>query len=179
MRVIVTVAALLAWVVPLHAAPRHIFNQSSGVWPVGFSYFCMENPARCEPLAPGSSTEMISLSRWIDRLEEVNSKVNASITYREEEVDHWDIAPPAGDCDDFAITKREALAAMGLSRGVMPLAFVLTDHYGSHVVLLINTTDGYMVLDNLTNEVYHLDQMIVHRLSIQDPAKPRNWTQIF
>lgn len=179
MRIVLAVAFILALADSSFSAPRHIFNQSSGVWPIGFEYFCLENPTDCAPLPSSGSTAPVNYLQWESRLDDVNRRVNASITYTKEQVDHWTFAPKFGDCDDYAITKRAELARLGLPKGVMQLAFVLLVSGESHLVLLINTAEGYKVLDNNFNEVFDLEELMISRLSIQDARTPRNWTQMF
>lgn len=179
MRLVIAAAFVLALADSSFSAPRHIFNQSSGVWPIGFEFFCIENPKECEPLGIGESTGPINYLQWESRLDEVNQRINASIIYTKEEVDRWTFAPKHGDCDDYAVTKRAELARMGMPRGAMQFAFVLLVNEESHLVLLIQTTEGYKVLDNNFNEVFDLEEMMISRLSIQDARTPRNWTQMF
>lgn len=179
MRLVLAAALILAIADSSLSAPRHIFNQSSGVWPIGFEYFCLENPTDCDPLPSSESTIPVNYLQWESRLDDVNRRVNASIIYTKEQVDHWTLAPTFGDCDDYAITKRAELTRMGLPKGAMQLAFALLVSGESHLVLLVNTTEGYKVLDNNFNEVFDLEEMMISRLSIQDARTPRNWTQMF
>ena len=179
MRTVIAAAIMLLTLGAVHAAPQHIFNNGSGVWPIGFSYFCLENPSECEPLPASESTDPLNYLQWESRLDDVNRAVNASITYRKEASDHWDLSPTFGDCDDYAITKRDALIKLGLPRGAMQFAFVLLVTGESHLVLLIHTTKGYKVLDNNFDEVFDLEEMMISRLSIQDARTPRTWTQMF
>jgi predicted transglutaminase-like cysteine proteinase len=179
MRTIFAMLLLFAVAVPALAAPRHIFNNGSGVWPIGFSYFCLENPADCEPLPSSESIAPINYLQWESRLDDVNRRINAAIIYTKEEVDHWAVAPKYGDCDDYAITKRAELVRVGLPKGAMQLAFALLVTGESHLVLLINTTEGYKVLDNNFDEVFDLEEMMISRLSIQGARNPREWEQKF
>lgn len=180
MRAALLVAATLALTEISSAAPRHIFNESSGVWPIGFSYFCMDNPAECEPLPVHEPTTPINYRLWESRLDDANKTINGQIIYkRDTGEDTWSLAPSEGDCEDYALTKYAHLLKMGLPRGVMHFAYVLIAGGESHVVLLIETDEGPKVLDNNADEAYDLNQMMISRLSIQDVRNPRFWTQIF
>lgn len=179
MRLALFFASILAMSHAANAAPRHIFNESSGVWPIGFSYFCMDNPRECEPLPASESTTPINYRQWESRLDDVNRGVNASIIYQKELVDTWTVAPEKGDCDDYALTKLVRLLELDFPRGAMHFAYVLSANGESHVVLLVETDEGPKVLDNGSDEVYDLNQMMISRLSIQDLRNPRFWTQVF
>ncbi len=139
----------------------------------------MDNPAECEPLPPGVSTAPLEYREWKGLLDSVNAQTNASIVYVPERIDHWTLAPKRGDCDDYALTKRDELIKRGVPKGALHMAFALMAWGEPHVVLLVDTTEGQKVLDNLTDEVYDLEQMMAQRLSIQDATHPRKWTQIF
>lgn len=81
-----------------------------------------------------------------------------------------------GDCDDYALTKRNKLIAMGMSRGDLPMAHVMVHgQQQMHIVLLVRTDSGYKVLDNLNPDVYDLAQMKADRVSIQNARNPKAW----
>jgi predicted transglutaminase-like cysteine proteinase len=92
-------------------------------------------------------------------LNRVNDDVNGAIreatdmtTYGKDDV--W--ATPiedgvrSGDCEDFVLEKERALLAAGLPREDLNIAVVTTPWGESHAVLLVNTTEGELVLDNLS-----------------------------
>jgi len=59
-----------------------------------------------------------------------------------------------GDCEDFALEKRRRLSDLGMSRAALRLAIgIHATKYYSHVVLLIETTQGTFGLDNENNEL--------------------------
>jgi predicted transglutaminase-like cysteine proteinase len=93
------------------------------------------------------------------RLNRVNDELNRTIlvrtdrwTYRK--ADYWttplENGVRYGDCEDFVLEKRRALLAEGLPREVLNIALVTTSWGESHAVLVVSTTDGDLVLDNLS-----------------------------
>ena len=107
--------------------------------------------------APSGPARM-SPQLW-SKLNNINDEVNRSIreatdlaTYGK--VDYW--ATPIengvryGDCEDYVLEKQRALLAAGLSRENLNIAVVTTPWGESHAVLLVNTTEGEFVLDNLS-----------------------------
>jgi predicted transglutaminase-like cysteine proteinase len=56
----------------------------------------------------------------------------------------------SGDCEDFVLEKQRALLAAGLPLEALNIAVVSTPRGETHAVLLVNTSEGEYVLDNLT-----------------------------
>jgi len=85
--------------------------------------------------------------------ERINSDVNASVTYKTdlEQYDTpeiWREAGSFGDCEDYALRKRELLLNTGFARKDLHLACCWTETGDYHCVLLCNTSKGWFVLDN-------------------------------
>ena len=57
-----------------------------------------------------------------------------------------------GDCEDFALEKRERLIALGWDRQALALAVAYSPETGLHAVLIAQTDHGDFVLDNLHDE---------------------------
>jgi predicted transglutaminase-like cysteine proteinase len=158
------------------ADPRPYRPDITGDWPPAFPIFCGEHPKDCAPLTADEPSDPIDYLLWESRIDDVNRAVNSSMTYRGEEGDHWDDGGAFGDCDDYALTKRNKLISMGMPRGALPMAHVmLHGHRQMHLVLLVNTTYGFKVLDNRWADVYDLDQLMADRVSIQNAHNPKNW----
>lgn len=109
-----------------------------------------------------------AVTRGLDEsatLERVNRWVNRQIVYAEDERnyrqrDFWataeeTIALGSGDCEDFAILKMHMLRATGIEGDRMKLV-VLRDMAinADHAILLVRSTTGWVVLDNLTDRIY-------------------------
>lgn len=98
-------------------------------------------------------------------LQRVNQWVNRRIAYVNDDRnygtrDHWatadqTLARGKGDCEDFAILKMHMLRAAGVDASRMKLV-LLRDLAANadHAFLLVDTRDGKLVLDNMTDRVY-------------------------
>ena len=85
--------------------------------------------------------------------ERINSKVNASVSYMSDseqygKPEHWVEAGTFGDCEDYALRKRELLLNAGFARKDLHLACCWDETEAYHCVLLCRTDNGWFVLDN-------------------------------
>ncbi len=113
----------------------------------------------------------------------INHSVNAAIVpvYKHAAIelqDGWTIAPIAGDCNDYAVTKRHELLQSGLPAKALRLAVVKTASGIGHLVLVVATTKGYLVLDNLTKIIRPWQSTDYHWLKIQSTSDARYWYDI-
>jgi predicted transglutaminase-like cysteine proteinase len=67
--------------------------------------------------------------------------------------DRWEADVAAGDCEDYALTKRRKLIALGWSARALRIAVARTASVEGHAVLVVATSQGDLVLDNCTMAV--------------------------
>ncbi|UWU75166.1 transglutaminase-like cysteine peptidase [Bradyrhizobium huanghuaihaiense] len=148
--------------------------------PLQFVKFCMNNGSECA--ADSAERTLPSGERAMSMLREVNSAVNASITPMQKStnptVARWTIAPSAGDCNDYAVTKRHQLIEMGWPSSALRLAVVLTNGGQGHLVLVARLADGDFVLDNLSASVRPWNAAEYEWISMQSAGNPRFWVAI-
>lgn len=117
----------------------------------------MQRQLRSANASPGlSETELLArVNQWVNR--EI-AYVGDDRNYRQR--DHWataeqTIARGSGDCEDFAILKMHMLRAAGVDADRMKLV-LLRDLAANadHAFLLVETTGGKLVLDNVTDRLY-------------------------
>jgi predicted transglutaminase-like cysteine proteinase len=116
--------------------------------PLGWQEMCAATPQYCNT---GSIRQDAALDpAAIAQLDAVNSAVNAEIAPLDElpGQDTWRLAPVFGDCEDYALTKKERLLSAGWSALRLRFATVLTEADEYHAVLLVDHADGRLVLDN-------------------------------
>lgn len=95
--------------------------------------------------------------RWRE-LRQVNDQVN-SLPYRTDlalyaTLEFWEaIGPAGGDCEDYALGKRNRLRGLGWPDAALRLATCLDETGSGHAVLTIDTEQGTYVLDNRTPEI--------------------------
>jgi predicted transglutaminase-like cysteine proteinase len=69
-------------------------------------------------------------------------------------VDYWTVPKDGyGDCEDYALGKRQSLIAYGLPAQALSIAVVRTVDGTAHAVLAVATDQGAYVLDNLASAV--------------------------
>ena len=111
--------------------------------------------------------------RW-DDLRAVNKNVNAAIVpeHNSEGLagEKWLIAPSSGDCNDYAVTKRSELLDRGWPTRALLLSEVVTSWGEHHLVLVVRTSSGDLVLDNMASEIQAVDAGAV-------PVGPNSDTQ--
>ncbi len=126
--------------------------------------------------------------RLWQHLETVNSEINARIKPRTDEEafgveDYWTLPLDSGgraegNCKHYALEKRRALIAAGMSEDVLSLAVVRTPQGETHAVLVVATDRGDFVLDNLTPEIRGWRDSGYTWLSRQTPGAPLRWAAI-
>jgi predicted transglutaminase-like cysteine proteinase len=144
--------------------------------------FCLRNPAECK--SDPAERERIELNEATTALlQRVNREINRSIaptlkSYGANLADRWTIAPASGDCNDYAVTKRHELIAGGLPARALRLAVVKTASDVGHLVLIVATTSGDLVLDNLTDAIRPWQATAYQWLKIQSATDARFWSGI-
>ena len=118
----------------------------------------------------------------LSQLVEVNQAVNRRIAPERNLLglagERWLISPVAGDCNDYAVTKRYELLARGWPSRTLLLAEVVSRWGEHHLVLVIRATDGDYVLDNLHPGVRPWSTAPYKWVRIQTPANPRFWSTL-
>jgi predicted transglutaminase-like cysteine proteinase len=159
-----------------------IVDASPTLAPFQHVRFCLRYPSDCK-LDP-SGTERIELNaETSELLKRINRSVNMSITptpksYGANLEEGWTIAPNMGDCNDFAVTKRHELLENGLPSKALRLSVVKTASGLGHLVLVVVTTKGDIVLDNLTEVMRPWQSTDYQWIKIQSASDPRFWNEI-
>jgi predicted transglutaminase-like cysteine proteinase len=144
--------------------------------------FCLRYPSECKTAA--DERDRIEFStETSELLTRVNHSVNMSIrpvskTYGSNLGDGWTIAPDDGDCNDYAVTKRHELLESGLPSKALRLAVVKTASGIGHLVLVIATTRGDLVMDNLTEAIRPWQSSGYQWLKIQSAADAKFWYEV-
>ena len=145
--------------------------------------FCLRYPEECEVSRITSRRGRIGLSDASrTKLITVNIAVNRAIAPRRKSTNvlesNWVISPLNGDCNDYAITKRHALHALGWPLRSLLLAEVITSLGEHHLVLVVRTRKGDFVLDNLAPTVHHWYESNYRWVRMQSPNNPKLWWEI-
>lgn len=144
--------------------------------------FCQRYPSDCKS-NPAEADHIELNAANSELLKSVNRDVNATIvstvkSYGAELADGWTIAPSMGDCNDYAVTKRHVLLQRGLPAKALRLSAVRTSSGEGHLVLLVVTTKGELVLDNLTDAIRPWRSTDYRWLKIQSASDARFWLTV-
>ncbi len=146
--------------------------------PMGAVRFCLLNPQDCSPVGRPALPLTLTPPR-LNLIEAVNAEVNRRIspqaTPDPSGIEVWRISPARGDCNDYAVTKRRDLIRARLPPGLLALAAVATPKGESHLVLVVRTDRGDLVLDNLAAKPKLWEQTGYRVLRRQAFGDPRLW----
>lgn len=141
--------------------------------PLGYQLMCLRTPAECK--GGGSSTVKVTTDTMA-LLKRVNSQVNAAIRPRNDSgADVWTASATTGDCEDYVLAKRRALIKAGIPASSLRIAYVKTRRGEGHAILVVKTSKGDFVLDNLNRSVRPLSQS-GYRIISMSGADPKQWT---
>lgn len=144
--------------------------------------FCQRYPSDCEPgLRAGAPVELDSKTAIL--LSRINREVNAAIVPARKDTVRdvsaaWAVAPHSGDCNDYAVTKQHELLKYKLPASAVRLSEVKTSDWEGHLVLVVSTTKGELVLDNLTDEIRSWKETEYRWLKIQSKIDPHYWVEM-
>lgn len=136
--------------------------------------FCLASPGEC---SDGSGPTMVDLTpAKLTLLRSVNSRVNNAIEpYMPDGPETWVINPDKGNCHDYAVTKRHELIRKGWPAASLRLAVAYTRSGIGHLVVIVRTTEGDLVLDNLTEKIVAWNRSGLRFVSVEAGDKPRVW----
>jgi predicted transglutaminase-like cysteine proteinase len=156
-----------------------IKEKRRSVEPFAHVLFCTNTPSEC---AGSTGPDIVELTTAKKReLMAVNRQVNNQISPSNDnagDIDVWSLAPQSGDCEDYAITKRHALIQKGWPASALRLAVARTSWGEGHLVLVVRTSKGDLVLDNMTSAVRNWRKSGLSWHMIQSSGNPRIWYRI-
>jgi predicted transglutaminase-like cysteine proteinase len=132
---------------------------------------CLDNVSDCTGQAMTAWRTLVTGLQNQDQATKLNL-VNAffnSWQYRSDKEaygveDYWasplEFMANSGDCEDYAIAKYDTLKFLGFNDAQMRIVALIDNNRGGigHAILSVNTTNGKMILDNLSNYVYQDNQ---------------------
>ena len=173
-------AQTICWAQTEHVL-RPIKFDAPTLAPMAYTQFCVRFADECKARRPffrGGRIKLTNL-RWTE-LANVNSSVNSSIRAEPKQVaDHeWLLSPGVGNCNDYSVTKRHELIARGWPARAVLLSEVVTFSGEHHVVVVVRTNIGDLVLDNLTEVIMPWFQKPFQWVRIQTPRNPNFWVSV-
>lgn len=178
----------------VHRAPARVSRQSrvpivriafssSVLGPMAHTKFCLDYPSECKvrKIQFRGGTIKLTPQRRAE-LTKINAKVNRAIRPDPNTAglaaEKWLVAPPSGECHDYAVTKRHDLIARGWPARALLLAEVIVPSGEHHLVLVIRTNEGDLVADNLNANIRNWSKIDYQWVRIQTPANPMYWATL-
>lgn len=163
-------------------APAQVGFMSEGeptLAPMAFVQFCLKYPSQCRASAEDDRRAVDLTPANLAEIRSVNAAVNARIAPDPAKGgDNWSLEARSGNCNDYAIQKRDALAQRGFPVSALSLATVMTRSGQGHLVLTVRTNRGDYVLDNLNPGVLPWNALHYAWLKRQSAAQPRYWVDL-
>jgi predicted transglutaminase-like cysteine proteinase len=151
--------------------------------PTAFTQFCMRYADQCKAqrLVFRGGPVRLTAKRWHE-LKAVNDTTNTAIVPERNTEglagEKWLINPASGDCNDYAVTKRAELLARGWPTRALLLSEVVTSWGEHHLVLVVRTSMGDLVLDNMTPQIRPWARAPYQWVRIQTPKNPNYWASL-
>ena len=175
-------AGLLGMPMGLQSVVQHIKFERPTLAPMAYTEFCIRYQGQCrqKTVFRGGPVDLTA-ERWAD-LREINRSVNQDIVPERNERgpagEAWLINPNRGDCNDYAVSKRHELLQRGWPARALLLSEVVTNSGEHHLVLVVRTRSGDLVLDNLTVQIKPWSRVPYRWVRIQMPNESRLWATI-
>ncbi len=103
----------------------------------------------------------------------VNRAVAPEANVRGVAFERWLGSPRAGDCNDYAVTKRHELLALGWPSHSLLLAEVIVPSGEHHLVVLVPLKEGDFVLDNINANIRPWSRTQYRWGRMQSPMNPK------
>lgn len=150
--------------------------------PYGFIRFCEAMPKECQGHASDDARFDATPER-LSELDEVNRFVNQQIEpatdmeiYGVAEL--WTIPTTRGDCEDYALLKRQTLISRGWPVSSLLMTVVRDEKNEGHAVLTARTSQGDFILDNKVDQVRLWTQTPYHYVMRQSYIDPKVWVSL-
>jgi len=112
----------------------------------------------------------------------INARINSAIRPEHNNAgiagEKWLIGPAAGDCNDYAVTKRHELIALGWPAQSLLLAEVVTNWGEHHLVVVVRTRTADLVIDNLNANIKPWTKTHYTWVRVQTPENPMYWAKV-
>jgi predicted transglutaminase-like cysteine proteinase len=169
---------------PMQAATpqlNYIQFKAPALAPMAYTAFCQRYPDDCTVRESDARPGSLSEKELLDEIKAVNLKVNRQIVTqaaaKEPGEEDWRISPSAGDCGDYVVTKRHEMLAGGWPSAALLMSEVVDDGE-HHLVLVVRTKEGDMVLDNITDEIRPIVMTHFQWVRVETPNDPKAWSEV-
>ena len=150
--------------------------------PYGFVQFCERVPAECRQ-GPQEEQRFSASPQRLTEIDAVNRAVNREIEPATDmeiygQTEYWTIPVTRGDCEDYALLKRQRLMARGWPASALLITVVRDEKGEGHAVLTARTVQGDFILDNKVEEVRPWSKTAYEYVMRQSYLNPRVWVAL-
>ncbi len=140
--------------------------------------FCMQQSSQCDDTGGPDVVELGESQKA--QLVNINKSYNHSIRPQNDApgTDVWSVDVAAGDCEDYALTKRKHLLALGWPSKALRIAVAMTPSGEGHAVLVAKTSKGDFVLDNRTDKIKDWRATDLKWVMMQSGKSPKQWVSL-
>lgn len=150
--------------------------------PHGFVRFCEAVPNECAS-DRGPENRFNASAARLRELAEVNRSINQAIAPATDlEIyginEYWTLPRTKGDCEDYALLKRQTLIKKGWPVSSLLLTVVRDEKGEGHAVLTARTRQGDFILDNKLEDVTLWSQTPYRFVMRQSYLNPHVWVAL-
>lgn len=151
--------------------------------PSGWVQFCRDLPGECVESDTAPRDARMSKAAWA-QLDAINRQVNRDIMpitdwdhYGVE--DYWTYPDDGmGDCEKYVLEKRRRLRALGWPESALLITVVRDTKNEGHAVLMVRTSEGDVILDNLSNDIRHWSKVPYRYVKRQSQWSANIWVSL-
>jgi predicted transglutaminase-like cysteine proteinase len=156
--------------------------------PYGWFHFCAAQPDECEPAPLLPKMVQLTSQSWAE-LNQINMIVNRQIEpigdeahygIYEQGILNWWTYPDdgKGNCNDYVLMKRKLLIEAGWPRASLLMTVVVDHHGDGHLILMVRTDRGDLILDNMTGDIVAWDRTGYRFVKRQSAFNHNDWVSI-
>ena len=168
---------------------EHITFLEPALAPMAHTMFCLRYQDDCQIHKVDFRKRNVALTaERLNQLNRINREVNRAITPQPNlgglATEEWIVSPPAGDCNDYAVTKRHKLLALGWPARSLLLSEVVVPSGEHHLILAVRGRDMDsdrnidLVLDNLNYNLRLVGMTTYQWVRVQSPINPKYWSTV-
>ena len=150
--------------------------------PFGFVSFCERHPKECRQGSLEEARLELTPER-LDELDHVNRSVNRLIEPATDQeiygvAEYWAIPMNRGDCEDYALLKRQVLMMRGWPASALLLTVVRDEKGEGHAILTARTAKGDFILDNKIDDLKSWHATGYTYIMRQSYIDPKVWVSL-
>lgn len=150
--------------------------------PFGFVAFCDRSPRECDR-GPNEESRFVMTPGRLAELDDINRTVNRAVEPATDievygHVEYWTIPTARGDCEDYALLKRQKLIARGWPASALLMTVVRDEKSEGHAILTARTAQGDFLLDNKADDIKLWSKSNYTFVMRQSYLDPRIWMSL-